>query len=224
MHRYFVTGTDTDVGKTRVAAALALALRLAGHAPTVVKLVQTGLPHGEPGDAARAGALAGTPFLEAVRFAAAADPWSAALAEHRPPVRALELADFVRSRRGPLVAEGSGGIMVPLGPGEHLGHAVALACLPTIVAVGLRLGCLNHALLTAELCERLGIPLAGAVLVERWGAVEPAYRDDVARALQGKLRILGMMPFAADEAHAVANGARMLEPLLAGRIEECQVP
>ena len=44
MHRYFVTGTDTDVGKTRVTASLALALKNAGITPTIVKFVQTGHP------------------------------------------------------------------------------------------------------------------------------------------------------------------------------------
>ncbi|MGB8966437.1 MAG: dethiobiotin synthase, partial [Candidatus Cybelea sp.] len=76
MYRYFVTGTDTDVGKTRVTAALALALRRAGLNPTIVKLVQTGLALGVPGDAARAAELARVPSLEFARFERAADPWS----------------------------------------------------------------------------------------------------------------------------------------------------
>ncbi|MBV9271556.1 MAG: AAA family ATPase, partial [Candidatus Eremiobacteraeota bacterium] len=55
MHRYLVTGTDTDVGKTRVTAALTRALKDAGEKTTVVKLVQTGLDPGMQGDAALAG-------------------------------------------------------------------------------------------------------------------------------------------------------------------------
>ena len=95
MQRYFVTGTDTDVGKTRTTAALALALRLAGKAPTIVKLVQTGLAPGVPGDAAHAGTLAGVPHVELARFFKAADPWSAAEAEGKSEVRAYELVDDV---------------------------------------------------------------------------------------------------------------------------------
>ena len=58
MYRYFVTGADTDVGKTRVVAALGRALVRSGNAREFVKIVQTGVRGGEPGDAERAGRLA----------------------------------------------------------------------------------------------------------------------------------------------------------------------
>ncbi|MHB8147879.1 MAG: dethiobiotin synthase [Vulcanimicrobiaceae bacterium] len=215
MHRYFVTGTDTDIGKTRAAAALALALRDANPAkpPTVIKLVQTGLKTGVPGDAARAGKLAGVPYLELARFEKAADPFSAALAQGAPEVRARELADALASVEGPLVAEGAGGIMVPLNVREHFGHVAVLAKLSTIIVVGLRLGCLNHALLTLTLCRQCEIPVAGAVLVDRFGPSKPDYLDDVVRALQGKLDILGILPFATDEAASVQAGSQLFSAL-----------
>ncbi len=213
MHRYFVTGTDTDVGKTRAAAALALALRTAAHVPTIVKLVQTGLAPGVPGDAARAGDLAGVPHTELRRFPKAADPWSAALAAGAT-VRAAELANALAAVGGPLVVEGTGGIMVPLNDREHLGDVAASARLEAIVVVGLRLGCLNHALLTLGLCRQLRLPIAGVLLVERWGAADPSYRDDVTRTLQGKSRIFGILPFAPAEAESVEIGAKLFEPLV----------
>ena len=119
--RYFVTGTDTDIGKTRVTAALALALKQANPAkpPTVVKLVQTGLAKGVPGDAARAGNLAGVRYVELARFAKAADPYSAAIAQGALEAHAGELADALAGIDGPVVAEGAGGIMVPLNMHEH---------------------------------------------------------------------------------------------------------
>jgi dethiobiotin synthase len=214
VHRYLVTGTDTDVGKTRVTAALALALRLAGEPPSIVKLVQTGLAPGVPGDAARAGALAGTRFTELVRFEKPADPWSAALAEDAAAVHARELADALASIPGPVVAEGAGGLMVPLNRHEHFGHVAVKADLAVVLAIGLRLGCLNHALLTQNLCEQLGLTIAGAVLVERWRRTEPGYAGEVERALQGKLKILGILPFAGDEAASVASGASLFRPLV----------
>jgi dethiobiotin synthetase len=213
VHRYFVTGTDTDVGKTRVTAALALALRQAGASPTVVKLVQTGIAAGAQGDAARAGALAGVRFVELVRLEKAADPWSAARAQG-VALQAAALGDALDAITGSLVAEGSGGMMVPLNDREHLGNAVALAKLEAIVAVGLRLGCLNHTLLTLNLCEELRVPVAGAVLVERWGATDSTYREDVTDALQGKVRVLGILPFAPAEAESVRAGAKLLRPLV----------
>lgn len=104
--------------------------------------------------------------------------------------------------------------MVPLGEREHMGEVVALAELETIVAVGLRLGCINHTLLTLNLCSALRIPVAGGVLVERWNPTEPEYRNDVAHALQGKLRILGILPFAPVEEESVAAGAKLFAPLV----------
>ncbi len=213
MHRYFVTGTDTDVGKTRVAAALAVALREAGETPTIVKVVQTGLAAGDEGDAARAGRLAGVPHVELARFERVADPWSAALAEG-VTLRCADFADALAARAGAIVVEGSGGMMVPLAEREFLADVAAAAKLRTIVAVGLRLGCINHALLTLNLCRDLGVSIAGALLIERWAPTEPAYRTDVTRALQGNVPILGILPFASAEAESVAAGAKLLEPLV----------
>jgi dethiobiotin synthetase len=213
-HRYLVTGTDTDVGKTRVAAALALALSQAGEKPTIVKLVQTGLPPGVPGDAARAGKAAGTRYVELSRFAKAADPWSASVAQGLAAVHAYELVDTLNSIEGALVAEGSGGIMVPLNPNEHFGNVAVQAKLEVVIVIGLRKGCLNQALLTINLCESLRVPLAGCVLVERWERVEEAYLNDVMRALQGKLRILGILPFEPDETVSVAEGAKLFASLV----------
>src|SRR6185437_1697219 len=110
LHRYLVTGTDTDVGKTRVTAALAKALRVSGETPTVIKLVQTGLDPGVPGDAALAGKLSGSKHVELARFRKPADPWSAAIAEGTPTVHAEDLARIIEGVKGPVVAEGAGGL------------------------------------------------------------------------------------------------------------------
>ena len=214
LHRYLITGTDTDVGKTRVTAALATALRVAGETPTVVKLVQTGLDAGVPGDAALAGKLSGCAHVELARFRKPADPWSAALAEGMPTVHAEDLARVIDGIRGPVVAEGAGGLAVPLNRAQNFATLASLAALDVILVVGLRLGCMNHALLTLSLCEQLHLRLAGAVLVDRWEKSDPSYVADVRRALQGKLEILGIVPFDPDEAASVEQGAQLFIPLL----------
>ena len=215
MYRYFVTGTDTDVGKTRVTAALALAMRRAGENPTIVKAVQTGLAPREPGDAARAADLAGCAHLELARFRKPADPWSAAIADNLPPVFARDLGSALQSVRGGVVVEGAGGLAVPLNPQENFGTLALLAQLRVILVVGLRLGCMNHALLTLALCEQMQLPVAGGVLVERWEPTDEAYRSDVRRALQGKLDILGILPFDSDERASEAQAAECFGPLFA---------
>src|ERR1700689_2037020 len=108
MRRYFVTGTDTDVGKTRVTAALALALRRAGENPTIVKIVQTGVKPRAEGDAQHAGRLAGVPNVELARFETGGDPWTSALAEGSPPLTAEPLAAELDKIPGTIVAEGIG--------------------------------------------------------------------------------------------------------------------
>ena len=215
MHRYFIKGTDTDVCKTRVTASLALALKNAGITPTIVKLVQTGVAPGVPADAARAGKLAGVRFVELARFEKAADPWSAAVQSGQPEVHAQDLVDAVAHIQDGLVAEGAGGLLVPLNSREHFGHVAALGKMETILVIGLRLGCLNHALLTINQAQQGGLPLLGAVLVERWKPTDDSYRNDMLRSLQGKIPVIGFLPYNEDEAASVKEGAELFKPLLA---------
>lgn len=193
---------------------MALALAQAGASPQIVKLVQTGAEPGDEGDAHRAGRLAGVPHRELARYARPADPWSAALAAGQEPPAARELAEALTAIPGALVAEGAGGIMAPLNADEHLGHVARLAKLEAIVVVGLRLGCLNHALLTARLAHELELPVAGAVLVERWEAASGDYLADVARVLGPRLPLLGILPFGGDEGESVRAGAKLFESLV----------
>jgi dethiobiotin synthetase len=175
---------------------------------TAIKAVQTGVGAMEDGDAARIGRLSGCEVVELARFAAPADPWAAALAQGMQPPSVAELVGRIAVVPEGVVVEGSGGIAVPLNARETFVDLAEALGLPVIVAVGLRLGCINHAALTVEACERRGIRVAGCVLVERWQAVDDSYRLDVARALQDKAHIFGILAFAS-EAQAVACGAAL---------------
>ncbi|MBV8372657.1 MAG: dethiobiotin synthase [Candidatus Eremiobacteraeota bacterium] len=214
MHRYLVTGTDTDVGKTRVSAALALALTQASHKPVLVKLVQTGMRESDIGDAQRAAELAHCPYRELARFFKPADPWSAALADGLPPVHAEDLKLVLDGIEGPLVAEGAGGLAVPLNRKQTFVDVAEICGLTVVVVVGLRLGCINHALLTAALLQERNVPVAGAALCERWEATQSGYQHDVTRGLQGKLDVLGIIPFDADERRSVEQGAGVFRDLV----------
>jgi dethiobiotin synthetase len=216
VHRYLVTGTDTDVGKTRVTAALALALRQSGTTPTVVKLVQTGVRADEAGDATRASDLSGCESVEFLRFTAPADPWSAALAAGTNPPGASVLVSRLNEIASPVVAEGAGGIAVPLNATESFADIAKNAALSVVLTIGLRLGCINHTALTLALCEARGIRVAGAVLTERWAPMPESYVADVRRTLGAKLPELAFLPFDADESRSVRDAARQLISFIQG--------
>jgi dethiobiotin synthase len=180
--RLYVTGTDTDVGKTLIAAATGRVLRDRYGDATIVKVAQTGLDAAVPGDAQFAGELASCEWLELARFPKPADAWTAALAAGRPPVRAAEAAERIDAVRGPLVVEGSGGAAVPLNERETITDVAARCNLDALVVVDLRLGCLNHAALTIEYLERRNVRIRGIVCCER-RPVDATYPDDVRRVL-----------------------------------------
>jgi len=212
----YVTGTDTDVGKTRVSAAVARAWCDLRTVPTIVKLVQTGIARSDAGDAQLAARWAGSKWRELGRFRAAADPWSAALAESNRPLRVAQLLAGVRACAEPVVVEGTGGAAVPLNEAETLTDVAVQTGLPAIVVVGLRLGCLNHALLTIAYLQEKKIRVAGLVCVERWQPVDAAYRNDVVRTLEPHAPLLGTVAFDHDPQRSTIAAA----PLFASFVEE----
>ncbi len=200
LHGCFVTGTDTEVGKTRISAALLYwcaqqGWRSAGLKPVAAGTslaptlgtgvsslppegAQTGL--GRPG----AGLIDGQPVNEDVRalreasslaltdaevgplqFQAACAPHIAAALEGRSIERGviLQAAGQLAARADVLVVEGVGGFRVPLGPDWDSADLAVDLGLPVLLVVGLRLGCINHALLTAEAIRARGLRLAGWV-------------------------------------------------------------
>jgi dethiobiotin synthetase len=198
MRRMYVTGTDTDVGKTRVTAAAAKALRANAGSTSIVKIVQTGLPAGIPGDAHTAGAWADCHATELHRFEKPADPWTAARVAGAQALRAADLAEELCAIPGSLVVEGSGGVAVPLNADETLSEVAALCKLETILVVGLRLGCVNHALLSLEYLNSRDISIFGIVLNERLAVQDPDYPGTVERILRDHARILAKIPFEPD--------------------------
>ncbi len=190
---FFVTGTDTGVGKTRVSCALIHALRHAGHARVVgMKPVAAGCDwvegtDGRPGHwlnedvaALRAAASLVVPPAFDNPYALP-DPLSPHIAARRDGQR-IDLSHIeasfhaLRQHADAVVVEGAGGFIVPLSepdPADAVGdEASAWATsadlalrlrLPIVLVVGLRLGCLNHALLTQEAILSRGLRLAGWV-------------------------------------------------------------
>ncbi|MBC3955697.1 dethiobiotin synthase [Pseudomonas triticifolii] len=171
---YFITGTDTDAGKTTVAAGLLHAARLNGLSTAAGKPVASGCvvtPQGlRNADALALQAECSIPLsydeINPVAFEPAIAPHLAA--------REAGVALTVRSLLQPMqhilskqadftLIEGAGGWRVPLADQSNLSDLAIALGLPVILVVGVRLGCINHALLTAEAIARDGLHLAGWV-------------------------------------------------------------
>jgi dethiobiotin synthetase len=164
-HAYFLTGTDTEVGKTLIAAALLRAAAAQGLRALGMKPVAAG--GAEDVDALVAAGNVQAP-REAVNPYLLREPLSPHLAARRDGVTIdLEVIarrfNELRGRADFLVVEGAGGFLVPLSDTHDGADLAARLGLPVVLVVGLRLGCLNHALLTAEAIRARGLHLAGWV-------------------------------------------------------------
>src|SRR5512140_548334 len=154
MNGFFITATDTGVGKTEIACAILRAARAAGIDAVGMKPAQAGLTPGEPTDAERLReASGGVEPLAAIcpySLAAPLAPAVAARIEGRriDLDRIVEGARSLAVRHAAIVVEGAGGLLVPLTEREtYADLAVALA-LPVIVVARAGLGTVNHAALT----------------------------------------------------------------------------
>jgi len=217
---YFVTGTDTGVGKTVVACALVRALRKRGIDVGAMKPIETGVGEAGPLDALALRAAAGeVDVLDDVcpqRFALPAAPTVAAAAEGRAvELWAIRRAyDRLRARHDCVVAEGVGGLLVPVAS-EHCTADLARELdLPLLVVARAALGTINHTLLTLEAAVARGLSVAGVVISHAGGPLsgaDAANLDALRRALRGSL--VGEIP-ALEPGKPPPPGALDLEALL----------
>lgn len=169
----FVTGTDTGVGKTLACVALLRALSTAGIRAVGMKPVSAGIAPGAPAN-------------EDVRALDAASTVSAPLEDRNPIAFADPVAPHLAARRtghvidlrlitaafgrlsgqaDAIVVEGAGGALVPLDDRHDMLDIARSLRLPVLLVVGVRLGCLNHARLSALAIRTRALPLAGWVAV-----------------------------------------------------------
>ena len=167
---FFVTGTDTEVGKTHVTCALLHATRRQGRTTVGMKPIAAGVgDDGHNEDVTRllaAGSITPprdwvNPFLY--------DPFIAPHIAARMAGRPIEIP-VIQQAFGRLQTlaevvwvEGVGGFRVPLDEGHDTADLARMLALPVVLVVGMRLGCINHALLTAEAIARRELTLAGWV-------------------------------------------------------------
>lgn len=173
MRACFITGTDTGCGKTFVSAALLHGLRERGVRATGLKPVATGsvwargrLENEDVATLAAASAVAlPAPVRAPYVYEPPCSPHLAADDAGIPidPARLERALAAARARADVVVVEGVGGWYVPLGPGIEVADLARRLALPVILVVGVRLGAINHALLSARAIAASGLEFAGWV-------------------------------------------------------------
>jgi len=227
---FFVTGTDTGVGKTVAACAIVRALRESGIDVGVMKPVETGVEAGGPVDAlALQRAAACKDALDEIcplQFELPAAPTVAArhaAEDGRGRVdleRIHEAYDALASRHEAMVVEGAGGLLVPVDETIDMGDLAAALALPLVVVARTALGTMNHTLLTLNEIERRGLAFAGVIFSHSGGVLSTADRLNF-EALREQLagRVLGEIPPLGD-LDAAAPSCIEIERLLARIIHE----
>ena len=202
----FITGTDTGVGKTFVAAGLARCLREQGIRPGVLKPVETGcsLRKGRriPRDGAFLRHMAGAtePLDEIVPYRLAA-PLAPQVAAEREGVRIRidrihRAFRRISSRYDCTLVEGAGGILVPVTRKYSMVHLIEQLRLPVLLVGRIGLGTLNHTLLTLYYLAQHGIAVAGIVLNDPDGRRDLAARSNPSTLEQwSAVPILGNIPY-----------------------------
>ncbi len=169
----FVTGIDTGVGKTLVGTALVRRLAGAGRRVAAMKPVASGCERTRAGlRNADALALAAASNLAVDYDCINPYAFEPAIAPHLAareagvvidPARILAAFRVLSERADAVVVEGVGGWQVPIGDSATMADVARLLDLPVMLVVGIRLGCINHALLTAQAVRAAGLALAGWV-------------------------------------------------------------
>lgn len=222
MKRWFVTGTDTEVGKTVASGALLQAATAAGYRTAGYKPVASGCERLAEG-VRNSDALALQRYssvtlpYEQVNPFAFMEPTSPHIvsAEEDRPLSAQALSDGLRTLETQaewILVEGAGGWYTPLSESLTFADWVKQEQLPVILVVGVKLGCINHAMLTADAVQAAGLPLAGwiANTVQPPGKRHQEYLATLRQRLPAPC--LGEIPWLTDEAEQARCGRYLRLP------------
>jgi dethiobiotin synthetase len=215
MRGWFVTGTDTEIGKTRTSCGLLRAFAAAGLRSAGMKPVASGSMRTPDGlrneDALALQQSASVPLpYELVNPYAFEPPIAPHIAAAEAGVRIelqpiLDAFALVSARSEVTIVEGVGGWCVPLSNQLTLPQLARALGLPVIMVVGMRLGCLNHAVLTARAIHEDGLQLAGWV-ANGIAAEFPRAQENLATLREAiTAPLLGEVPHAPDPQAAIAG-------------------
>ena len=212
MSTYFLTGTDTEIGKTYVTCLLLRALAAEGKRALAMKPIAAGCELTPAGwynsdvQQLKAASNVEAPLtnINPYPLQEAISPHLAARIEGiKIELNVIRTACFqLRQQADWVLVEGAGGVLAPISESLSIvDFAVALQ-LPVILVVGMRLGCLNHALLSAEALRLRGLPLAGWIANNPQAETMPYYLENLA-TLQARMPapLLAEVAFQARELH-----------------------
>lgn len=211
---YFITGTDTGVGKTSITAALARAFKEAGDNTGVMKPVETGcvLRDGSlvPQDAVRLKQAAGADdpldLINPYRFSPPLAPYIASMMEGVEIDLELIAGRFAQlsQRHDIMFVEGAGGLLVPVTGNKTIADLALKLEIPVVIIANSRLGVINHTLLTAYCARDMGLEIKGIILNNTAPDTDDISRDlnlvEIER-LTG-LTVFGEIPFIAPKKEA----------------------
>jgi dethiobiotin synthase len=213
MCSFFITGTDTDVGKTTVTAALCAMFRKDGLNTMPVKPIQTGCELSRDGltapDLEFSLATCDLKLVRAdqdalclYRYRAACSPHLAAELENRPidPPVLVSAVQALQSRYDNILVEGAGGVLAPLTRSYLMLDLMMDLALPVILVSRTGLGAINHALLSLAALRDRALKVAGVVFCESRQPARDYIEDDNCRTIAelGKVPILGTVPWFSD--------------------------
>jgi len=208
MKGIFLTGTDTDIGKTTIATSMASLLRKKGVDVGVMKPFATGdrvysskYKSKDSALLARAAQVKDpdeeiNPFFYSIPTA----PFTAAKmqSEKEPIVEdAVRIYRQLAAKHDFMIVEGIGGIMVPLTKKQCVAHFAKLLDLPIMIVAGCKLGTINHTLLTVKVCDDFGLNVLGIIINGLPVKASLLKRQTIETISElSKLRILSVIPFA----------------------------
>ena len=203
---FFITGTDTGVGKTFVTAGIVSALREKGANVGVMKPVETGCPEKngrlEPQDAFFLKKMSGVDddidLINPYRFKAPLAPAAASRVEDKTVElnRIKECYDKLASRHSMMFVEGAGGLLAPINENKTIADLIKLLNLPLIIIAASRLGAINHTLLTVRYAKSAGIDVKGIILNYPSLAIDETLSTNQAEIKRlANIPVLGELPF-----------------------------
>ena len=208
MNGFFITGTDTDIGKTALSALLLTELRRRDINAAPMKPAQTGCEGDGVPDLDYSLSMTGMKvpnedyrLMSPCRFEPACSPH---LAAELAGVE-IELAKIVQAAQeltatyDRLIIEGAGGILVPLNRNKTMLDLMKALGLPVLLAARPGLGTINHTLLSIRALREAGLDIAGVVLIESEEAEAGLIEEDNITTIEqfGNVPVLGTIPFCA---------------------------